>query len=49
MDVVSGAFGYCQRLAPVPALTRNGKVVRALYPIRCGRFTAPPRKPPEDY
>jgi hypothetical protein len=49
MDVVSGAFGFCQRLAPISAKTRNGKVVRTLYPIRCGRFTAPPRKLPDDY
>jgi undecaprenyl-diphosphatase len=49
MDVVSGAFGFCQRLEPVPVLTRNGKAVRTFYPIRCGRFTAPPRRLPDDY
>ncbi|MGD8589956.1 MAG: glycosyltransferase family 39 protein [Chromatiales bacterium] len=49
MDVVSGAFGYCRRLAPISAKTRNGKVVRTLYPIRCGRFNAPPRERPDVY
>jgi hypothetical protein len=49
MDVVSDAFGYCRRLDPVPALTRSGKVVRTFYPIRCGRFTAPPRSLPDAY
>jgi undecaprenyl-diphosphatase len=49
MEVVAGAFGYCQRLTPVSAMTADDKVVRTLYPIRCVRFTAPPRKVPTVY
>jgi undecaprenyl-diphosphatase len=49
MEAVSSAFGYCQRLSPVSALTRHDKVVRTLYPIRCGRFKAPQRLIPDNY
>ena len=49
LEALSKVFNYCRQLPKVEAVTRDGGVVRSLYPVRCGGFKGQERFVPDHY